>query len=37
LIKLVNLVLISVDNDRSQSQVTSNGESAEKDYASPVY
>jgi hypothetical protein len=37
LIKLINLILISVDNDRSQSQIIFNKElSGEKD-ASPVY
>jgi hypothetical protein len=37
LIKLINLILISVDNDKSQSQVTFNKELSEKKDASPVY
>lgn len=37
LIKLINLVLISVDNDRSQSQVIFNNELAERKDVSPVY
>ncbi len=37
LIKLINLILISVDNDKSQSQVIFNKELSEKKDASPVY
>ena len=37
LIKLINLILISVDNDRSQSQAIFNKELSERKDASPVY
>ena len=37
LVKLINLTLISIDNDRSQSQMFFHNELSENDNASPVY
>jgi hypothetical protein len=37
LIKLINLILISADNDRSESQAILNKELAKRKDASPVY